>query len=60
MKKSEQERLKKQYLTEVDAALAKRTYAYRLLTDADFDLAMAKRKLRDLLKEDKDVVNEKE
>ena len=54
MRKSEQERLKKQYLTEVDAALAKRTYAYRLLTDADFDLAMAKRKLKDLLKGDKD------
>lgn len=61
MRKSEKERLMKLYMTEVEAAMNKRTLAYNMLGEAEFDLATAKRKLRRALgKEDEDGSREKD
>jgi len=42
MKKCERERLEKLYLTKIEAAMRKRSLGYRLLAEAEDEMASAK------------------
>ena len=62
MRSRECTRLEKLYMTQVEAALSKRIYAYNLLEEADSELARATSKLKNLYrgKTDGDEDNGKE